>query len=392
MQGNNQIPTGGSVVVIYGSAHGLDLSTAKIFTESQFLPAGNPDFGSSLAAGDFNGDGLGDLAIGAEGADVGGGVAILYGTSTGLTLTKKQFFTQDSAGVPGTGESFDGFGTSLAAADFNGDGKADLAVGVPFESIGDIDFAGDVVVLLGSKTGLTGTGSTSWSQSTSGVPGTAEQDDEFGLTLAAGDLTGDGKADLVIGDQHEAVGAADDGGSVTVLHGASGGLTATGAQAWSEATSGVPGTEQSGGEFGEWVTVGDLNGDGHADIAIGTNNAVGSVVQGGSVVMLRGSSSGMSTTGAQYWDQNTAGISGSAETEDFFGMYVQAVNIVSTKYSGLVIGVPGEDTATFTDNGAIEVMRGGSSGLTATSSQFFDSQGLVGGAEDNEQMGTGPFE
>jgi hypothetical protein len=391
VKGNNQIATGGTVVIIYGSKNGLDLSTAKVFTETQFLPAGDPELGASLAAGDFNGDGLSDLAMGAPGADIGGGVAIIYGSSTGLTLTGHKFFTQDSSGVPGTGEPFDGFGLSLAAADFNGDGRCDLAVGVPEENIGDIDQAGDVVLMLGSKSGLTGTGATAWSQNTSGVPGTVEDSDEFGTVLAAGDITGDGKADLVIGDQSESVGTALLGGSITVLRGASGGLTATGAQAWSEATAGVPGTEQSNGFFGFALTVADFNGDGHDDVAIGTGNAVGSVSGAGSVVMLRGTSTGLTATGAQYWDQNTSGISGTSETNDLFGEYLQAVNVVSQKYSGLVIGVPDEDTATFTDNGAIEVMRGGATGLTATGSQFFDSQGLVGGAEDNEQMGTGPF-
>ena len=384
----NQI---GGVVVIYGSSTGLKVSTAKLFTLAEVdPPAVNIDFGDALADGDFNGDGLTDLAIGAEGASTGGAVGVLYGSSSGLTLAGKQWFTQDSTGVPGTGEYADGFGASLAAGDFNGDGRADLAVGVPEESLGtadDFTDAGDVVILPGSKSGLTGNGSKAISQNTAGMPGPAMPNNEFGTSLAAGDVTGDGKVDLLVGSPMQNVGTADYAGAVTLVKGGSAGLSGTGAQVWTQDSPGVQGTAEQSDSFGLQIAVGDFNGDGRCDVAIASGEGVGTASDAGSVTILRGASTGLTGTGSQVWTQNTAGISGTAEKNDGFGGYLQIANVVSHKYAGLVIGVPGEDTGTLTDNGAIEVMRGGSNGLTATGSQFFDGQGLVGGAENNEQMG-----
>ena len=90
---------------------------------------------------DFDGDGFADLAVGVPGEDVGtvadaGAVNVIYGGPTGLTAAGNQLWTQDSEGIKGTQEPGDEFGFSLAAADFDRDGFADLAVGVPGEDVG----------------------------------------------------------------------------------------------------------------------------------------------------------------------------------------------------------------------------------------------------------------
>ena len=84
-----------------------------------------------------------------------------------------------------TAESDDAFGHALAAGDFDNDGFADLAVGVPFESIGSSIAVGAVNVLYGTPTGLSGPGSQTFTQNTPGVGSTAEEFDEFGFALAA---------------------------------------------------------------------------------------------------------------------------------------------------------------------------------------------------------------
>jgi hypothetical protein len=141
-----------------------------------------------LAAGDFNGDTRADLAIGAPGENNFAGVVhVLYGSSPGgLTATGSQLWSQNSPGIAGGAEPDDIFGEAVAAGDFNGDTRADLAIGAP----GENSFAGVVHVLYGSSPGgLTATGSQLWSQNSPGIAGGAEDFDVFGETLAAGTLS-----------------------------------------------------------------------------------------------------------------------------------------------------------------------------------------------------------
>ena len=131
-----------------------------------------PPAGSSngAAKGDFNGDGIADLAVGVPGEDTpgdvtnSGAVIIIYGSENGLSTSAtlpSQFWSQDSTGVPGAPEAQDRFGAALAAGDFNGDGRSDLAVGIPGEDINykgvTYQDSGAVVIIYGSEAGLTAT-------------------------------------------------------------------------------------------------------------------------------------------------------------------------------------------------------------------------------------------
>jgi hypothetical protein len=182
----------GVVQVLYGaSPGGLTAVGSQLWSQNSPGIASAPEpgdqFGSVLAAGDFNGDSAADLAVGVPGEnDFSGVVQVLYGSSPGgLTGTGSQLWSQNSPGIASASESGDEFGFALAAADFNGDAAADLAVGVE----GENNFAGVVQVLSGaSPGGLTGIGSQLWSQNVAGIAGTAETSDFFGATLAAGSL------------------------------------------------------------------------------------------------------------------------------------------------------------------------------------------------------------
>jgi hypothetical protein len=141
-----------------------------------------------MPGSDFSGDGVDDLAIGLD-EDVGGhedagAVNVLAGSAGGLTVAGAQIWHQDSPGVPGAPAFLDGFGSALAAGDFDGDGFDDLAIGVPEEDVGGASDAGVVNVLFGSAAGLTAAGSQIWHQDSAGVPGAAENFDRFGNVLA----------------------------------------------------------------------------------------------------------------------------------------------------------------------------------------------------------------
>jgi hypothetical protein len=205
---------------------------------------------------DFDDDGFADLAVGTPSEDVGaaadaGAVTVLYGSAAGLSASGSRQLTQDTAGVPDAAEGDDHFGHLLAAGDFNGDGRADLAVAVLFEDVGAIVDAGAVTALYGTAAGLGAAGSQQLTQDTPGVPGSAEAGDAFGHALAAGDVHGDGLVDLAVGAPAEDVGAAMDAGAVNLLPGTAGGLSGAGSQQFTEDTPGVPDAVEGDDMWGE---------------------------------------------------------------------------------------------------------------------------------------------
>ena len=169
----------GAVNVIYGGPHGLTSRGNQEFTQASPGVGDTPElgdrFGAALAAGDFDGDGYADLAIGVPGEGVPTGVGpgevarvsaglvqVLYGSSKGLRGRSRLGWTQDRPGVKGTTHARDGFGGTLAAGDFDGDGHDDLAIGTPLEPVGDRLAAGAVNVLYGNGSGLTQAGDQLW--------------------------------------------------------------------------------------------------------------------------------------------------------------------------------------------------------------------------------------
>ena len=179
-----------------------------------------------------------------------GAVNVLYGSASGLSAAGSQLWDQDSAGVLGTAEMDDSFGAALAAGDFDGDGRVDLAVGVSGESVNGLASAGAVNVLYGAASGLTSARNQLWHQDSAGIIGTAEENDQFGDALAAADFNGDGRADLAVGVPTETVNGATWAGAVNVLYGSASGLTSAGNQLWTQDSTGVPGTPNTGAEFG----------------------------------------------------------------------------------------------------------------------------------------------
>ncbi|WP_405892166.1 VCBS repeat-containing protein [Streptomyces sp. NBC_00104] len=195
---------------------------------------------SAVATGDINGDGYDDLVTADEAGVEGGSFMVRYGSATGLPL-KGRTYHQDSPGVPGTDEVGDDFGSALALGDVTGDGRADLAVGAPYEDVNGKRNVGDVVLLKGGADGLTTTGAQSFHQATTGVPGAAEAGDHFGSSLRLRDINGNGKADLAVGAFGEDV-LPDgyDDGAAWVLRGAAAGLTTTSVTSFNATDFGYP--------------------------------------------------------------------------------------------------------------------------------------------------------
>jgi hypothetical protein len=252
----------GAVNVVYGSPQGLTATADQLWSQNSPGVPGKAEVGDlfgTVASGDFDSDGFADLAIGAPGEGLrghaaAGAVNVLYGTRHGLRSGRSTFFSQATAGVPGDPDAQGQFGGTLAVGDFNGDHRADLAVGAPSDDVGsDDNNRGTVTVLLGGREGLTTTGAQVWDR------GSVGPTRGFGTELAAGDLSGDGRADLVVLDWT---------GTATVLGGARGGLTAE-RQQHITARDAFGGEMATPGRF-ESLAVGDFNGDHRLDLAAGS--------------------------------------------------------------------------------------------------------------------------
>jgi FG-GAP repeat len=261
------ISVAGAVDVLYGSASGLTPSGSRVFWQGASGVPGLAQvadlFGSALAAGDFNHDGFADLGVGVPGDEVSGAgnpgaIDVLYGSAGGLTGTGSRGFWQGTGGAAGAAENDDGFGSALAAGDFNHNGFDDLAIGVQREDIGTIPDAGAVDVLYGSAGGLTGAGSQVLWQGTGGAAGIVETNDRFGFAVAAGDFNHNGYPDLTVGVWLEDIGAIRNAGAVDVLYGSADGLTGAGSRAFWQGTGGAAGVLEADDEFGQALVGADL--------------------------------------------------------------------------------------------------------------------------------------
>ncbi|MDP3275355.1 MAG: VCBS repeat-containing protein [Deltaproteobacteria bacterium] len=274
----------GSVSVYNGGATGVSATAAVVFSGAEQQHLG----GAVASAGDLNGDGFADLVVGAPLAGVSapygrGYVRVYYGSAEGLSESRRTLLEP----VPSEGIFEGGFGAALSSAgDVNGDGFGDLVVGqFKRDDVGHQSL-GNVLVFYGSATGITATPAL--------VLRTGEVDDGFGSAVAgAGDLNGDGFADLVVGSPLTSIGRLGDPsavpwvGAVRVYYGSAAGLVETPARV-------IRGTERAASLGASVAPAGDLNGDGLGDLVLGAPNlASAEPTRAGSIKVFYGSLSGI---------------------------------------------------------------------------------------------------
>lgn len=338
----------GAVLVLYGSPDGLGTAGQQILTQGSGQVEDGDLFGWALASGDFDGDGFDDLAVGAPDEDLpgpagdlvnAGNVTVFYGSATGLGTSEA--WDQDVAGVPGAAETGDLFGSSLASGDFDRDGRDDLAVGAYGDTVGGQSSAGLVILLFGSSSGLTASGSQRFRQGFNGLGDSAEVGDGFGFSLAAGDFDDNGYDDLVIGapaEDHEALGAVN-AGVIHVLYGGPGGLDPADSELVWQGSGVILGTPEDGDFFGWSLAVGRVDSDREDDLVVGAPGEFISALAEGQVHVLFGGIGGFPAAANLILNEETPGIN-SELADDGFGETVAAGDLDGNGLAEVIIGIP----------------------------------------------------
>ncbi|WP_375423436.1 FG-GAP repeat protein [uncultured Friedmanniella sp.] len=276
-------------------------------------------------------------------------------------------------------------------ADFNDDGYADIAVGVPGEDIGAATDAGSVQILYGSATGIVPSSSRTFRQGAGGVLDSPETGDHFGAAVAIGNFNGDAYADVAVGVPGEDFAGVTDAGAVQIFYGSASGITAAGNRFLSQATAGSASSPRAGDRFGTTLAAGDIAGSTQADLAVGVPyEDVGSAKDAGAVQILRGSPSGITISGDQLLTQNTAGAGDKSERGDRFGAALAIGNLGAGTKRDLAVGVPLEDVGKVVDAGAIQFFPGTTGAVTTRGDKVItqNSSGVGDKSEKGDRFGS----
>ena len=280
-------PDSGAGYVVFGKASGfaanIDLSSLDGSNGFKLSGVAAGDWtGSSVAsAGDVNGDGFADLIVGAREANSPGGQSgasyVVFGKASGFAANLDLSSLDGSSGFKLSGAAAgDRTGQSVASAgDVNGDGFADLIVGA-FLADPHGHYSGASYVVFGKASGFAANLDLSGLDGSDGfkLSGVAGDDRSGGSVSSAGDVNGDGFADLIVGaplaDSHGA-----DSGASYVVFGRASGIAANidlssldGSNGFK--LSGVAAGDRSGYRVS---SAGDVDADGFADLIIGAVGA-----------------------------------------------------------------------------------------------------------------------
>ena len=328
-------PDEGAAFVYHGSADGITPAAAAMLESDQSYA----NLGWSVSgAGDINGDGYADVIAGAINYDNGqtdeGAAFVYHGSPSGISTT--------AAAMVHSGQDTALMGWSVSGAgDVNGDGFADLIVSAPTYDNGEID-EGVVFVYHGSASGIS---------TSATVMVESDQAAYFlGYSVSgAGDVNRDGYADLIVGVTSYDNGHAEEGAAF-VYHGSASGISTT--------ASAIVESNQPYAQMGTGVSgAGDVNGDGFADVIVGAYHYDDPNIDAGAAFVYHGGASGISTSAAV--------MVSSLHPYAFMGHSVSGAGDVNGDgFADVIVGA-GSYTSGETEEGVAFIYHGSSSGISA---------------------------
>ncbi|WP_233202433.1 Ig-like domain-containing protein [Limnohabitans sp. JirII-31] len=408
----------GRSYVVYGKSTttAVDLS-AIVAGSGGFVINGecfNDHSGFSVhAAGDVNGDGLADLIIGAPQSDLlagnrAGRSYVVFGTTASTAINLSSISAGTGGFVINAQSAEDQSGITVTGiGDFNGDGAADLLVATPQPDPTSGTDVGRFYVVYGK----TSTSAVSLSDVASGSGGLLIQGSGAGYlsgysrgpASAAGDVNGDGYADVILGAYQSDTAAGINAGRTYVVFGNSGNSTIQMSNVAAGSGGFVINGQCAGDQSGMWVSVaGDINGDGLADMIIGAPlaSSLGGAGAGRSYVVF-----GKTGTTTVELSAIAAGSGGfviyGESTSDNSGSVSGAGDVNGDGLADLIVGAWGSDVASGNNAGRSYVIFGSTTGAFAQTAvdQMGDAsantltstgtQTLVGGAGNDTLIGGG---
>ncbi len=261
--------------------------------------------------------------------------------------------------VPSIAEQeFMRYGEVVASCDWDGDGRADLAVGMP-------DYSNDAGAVFFFR--MDPQGSPVFVRAV----GTVNQE-SLGASVACGDFDGDGDAEVAAGAPEFALGGIEEG-RVVLYDWVAGTMVDTGE--FRQSLAGVAGSAEDFDEFGGSLAVGDFDGDGADDLAVGSpGEDVGATDAAGAVTFFYGELGvGLVVAGNSIWHKDTTGVVGDPGEGENVGLALAAIRNDCDAFDDLAVGVPGQTVDGVEDAGAVYVVQGSAGGLVHATSFVLDT-------------------
>lgn len=304
-----------------------------------------------------------------------------------VEVDSEQKISADNGGFNGSLRDGDRFGSAVAdLGDLEGDGVRDLAVGAPFDDDGGND-RGAAWVLFMDDNGRVDK-EQKISSNSGGFGGSLDDDDQFGSAVAGiGDLNGDGVFDLAVGAPGNDDGGTDRGGMWILFLNAEGRVRDQ--QKIADGAGGFDGNLADDDRFGSAIAdIGDVNGDGIADLAVGAPNDDDGSDNAGAVWILFMKMDGK-VQSKQKISKNSGGFDGNLDADDQFGAAVAGIGDLDKDGTpDLAVGSPGDD-AGGADRGGMWILFLNANGKVRDQQRIADGAGGFNGKlADGDRFGS----